>query len=367
MSKKKKWALAIAALLAVLSLVLVANDDALYQDPIMKITQVAEKKTQQTEDYLGNKDLQTTQELTGMITNGDKRDTKITINNVYSKSQAMDQKFHPGQKIFINLTQKPDLTATVKGFKRDVPVTMMLILALLVLIFSMGKSGWLTLLSIAINTILFVLAVGLNRDLSGNQVVWLFANLALIFSFITLVCVIGWNRQMWLTFAAVVIATGLAVVLWQIVVVFNHAKGIHYESMEYVMQEPAPLFLAQILIGVLGAAMDMATDIIASLATLKKEKPELLPKQIFQSGMQIGRTIMGPLLNVLFFLFMAETLPMVLVYLRNGNSWVYSFEMNMTLGMASTLVSAIGIVLTVVLASFLASRWLGKTKEVAHG
>ena len=72
---------------------------------------------------------------------------------------------------------------------------------------------------------------------------------------------------------------------------------------------------------------------------------------------------MGPLINVLFFIFVAETMPMALLYLRNGNSWGYTFSMNMSLGVIQSLISGIGIVLAVPLASYLASRWLNK--EVA--
>ncbi len=44
---------------------------------------------------------------------------------------------------------------------------------------------------------------------------------------------------------------------------------------------------------------------------------------------------------------MAEQIPMAILYLRNGNNWGFTYMMNMSLGMIQTLISAIGIVLTV--------------------
>lgn len=46
---------------------------------------------------------------------------------------------------------------------------------------------------------------------------------------------------------------------------------------------------------------------------------------------------------------------MSLLYLRNGNSWAYTFQMNMALGLVQTIIAGIGIVLTVPVASWLAA------------
>ncbi len=144
-----------------------------------------------------------------------------------------------------------------------------------------------------------------------------------------------------------------------IVFSLTHEKGVYYESMQYVTQLPRPLFLAETILGSLGAVMDESTDIIASLTALKAEKPDVSAKQIFKSGRQIGGEIMGPLVNVLFFIFVAETLPMALLYLKNANSWNYSFNMTMSLGVVQSLISGIGIVLTIPLACGITSLMIG--------
>ena len=109
--------------------------------------------------------------------------------------------------------------------------------------------------------------------------------------------------------------------------------------------------------------MDESTDIISSLFALKMERPDVSRKQLFLSGRNIGKSIMGPLINVLFFIFMGETLSMTLLFLKNGNSWVYSFSMNMSLGMVQSLISGIGIVLAVPVASGLTSFFAEKRRK----
>lgn len=112
--------------------------------------------------------------------------------------------------------------------------------------------------------------------------------------------------------------------------------------------------------------MDESTDIIASLMALKQEQPAISAKQIFKSGRQIGGEIMGPLVNVLFFIFVADTLPLALLYLKNANSWGYTFNMTMSLGVIQSLISGIGIVLTVPVACGITSLLIGGKRPWAR-
>lgn len=354
--RKLKWYhWGIVLVLFLFSVWLVGHDDFLYSQPIMQVNQVTNQNSSKVSDEFNNHDRQQTQLLTGTITNGTHKGQRLTISNTYSNSRAMDQRYHKGQKVFVVLHSQPKLKGTVRTEKRDQVVWLLAGLAVIVLLFTLGRSGVSAIASMVINTLLFVLALQVNKQTDGGHVLLIFISLAVIFAVITLGLVIGINRQMLVTLAAVIGATALAVMISEVVISLTGAHGVYYESMEYVTQPPKPLFLAEVIIGVLGAAMDVATDIIASLVALKQERPELGTRDVFNSGRQIGQAIMGPLINVLFFIFMAETLPMTLIYLRNGNTWSYSFSMNMSLGMLSSLISAIGIVLTVLLASLFAS------------
>ncbi len=92
---------------------------------------------------------------------------------------------------------------------------------------------------------------------------------------------------MLVTLSAVLCATAATILITLLVFGITHEKGIYYESMQYVTQLPKPLFIAEVLIGVLGAVMDEATDIVASLATLKQERPQLSRMAIFKSGRRL--------------------------------------------------------------------------------
>lgn len=71
-----------------------------------------------------------------------------------------------------------------------------------------------------------------------------FSVLAIIFTFISLLLVLGFSKRMLATFAATVIGTFVALGVSMLVFMWTHERGIYYESMEYVTQVPRPLFFS---------------------------------------------------------------------------------------------------------------------------
>ena len=341
----------------------VNHDEGIYRQPIFKVTRVRMMNRNPTNDEFHNKDHQTDQKLTGVLMNGKHRGRHFTIQNQYTDSSAMDRKYHRGEEAFLVLHHHLN-RSTIKNYKRDVPIILLAYLAISLLLIFLRISGLTALLSIVVNAVLFILAVFINGRTQGTKVLWLFGGLAFVFSALTLWLILGRSRQMLITFASTIVGTisALLISLW--VFKLTNEDGIHYESMQYVTQLPQPLFLAESLIGSLGAVMDESTDIVSSLFALVREQPKITRGQIFLSGRNIGKSIMGPLINVLFFIFMGSALPLTLLFLKNGNSWGYSFTMNMSLGVVQSLISAIGIVLAVLLSSALASLGIKKGEAV---
>ncbi len=59
------------------------------------------------------------------------------------------------------------------------------------------------------------------------------------------------------------------------------------------------LLLAGIIIGALGAVMDVAISIASSMEEIQKSRPVIKKKQLFKSGMNVGKDIMGTMANTL--------------------------------------------------------------------
>ncbi|RRK11754.1 YibE/F family protein [Lactiplantibacillus garii] len=350
------WLTLAVVLLGLIGVGLTRVNAGLYRQTVAQVTHVSAVSHTATSDEFENKDVNDVQMVTVRILNHQHRGQTYQIKNNYTQSGAMDQAYHRGNQVFVRIPADRHSTVTIQGLKRDTALAFVAWLAIALLLLIMRFNGLMALLSVALNAVLFYGAIQVDLATNGGHVYTLFGVLAVIFAALTLWLVLGWGRQMLVTFGATLVGTGLAVIISLTVFAVTHERGVTYESMQYVTQVPRPLFLVETVLGSLGAVMDESTDIVASLFQLKTERPDIAANQVFKSGLQIGHSIMGPLINVLFLIFMADTFAMTLLYLRNGNNWGYTFTMNMSLGMVQSLISGIGIVLAIPVASWLASR-----------
>lgn len=346
-----QWGLLLLGLVVVVA---TRYNAPLYQQPLIQVTATQTLHQTTTQDEFHNRDRQSTQQVSGRLLNGSRRGQTVQARNTYTASSALDQRYRKGQQVFVSLTNHG---VQLKDLKRDTVVLGLLYLVVAVVLLLLRWPGLLALVSVVANFALFFCAIELDLMWHSTGFLTLFGVLALLFTGITLRLVLGRTRQMLVAFLATVSGTGLAMGLSALTLALTQHQGLYFESVAYVTQvAPQPLFLAATLLGSLGAVMDQATDIVAALFTLKTDQPTISAAALFQAGRQVGRTIMGPLINVLLLIFVAEAFPLAVLLLRNGNSWGYTFDMTMSLGLAQSLISGIGIVLTVPLTSFFASR-----------
>lgn len=359
-----RWLLVLVAI-GLGAMLFTFHNESFYQRPLARVEQVRNEKAVKQTDEFKNVDWQTKQHLKIKMLNGKYRGQVLTVTNTYSYSGAMDQKYRVGNEIFLTRVHKKNgsLHATIAGYKRDTVIVFLTWLVILLLLLMMKKQGSLALLSVVINSILFILAIELDLKMQAAHVLLIFGTLALIFTIVSLILILGLTKRMLATLGATIFGTLVAMLISLLVFQLTQERGIYYESMQYVTQVPRPLFLAETLLGSLGAVMDESSDIVATIFELKQLDPAATKGQLFMAGRSVGKSIMGPLVNVLFLIFMADTFTSSLLYLKNGNSWGYTFSMNMCLGTVQSLISGIGIVLAIPIASGLAAILLGKKEK----
>ena len=121
------------------------------------------------------------------------------------------------------------------------------------------------------------------------------------------------------------------------------------------------MFLAGLLIGSLGAVMDVAITMTSALFSMQHTATL---QEIKQAGQTIGKDIMGTITNILFFAYVSGAIPMMLLYFKNGLPFGYTLSMNLSLEVARALAGGIGVVSTIPISIYV-SLWLMKRKQVA--
>lgn len=79
------------------------------------------------------------------------------------------------------------------------------------------------------------------------------------------------------------------------------------------------VIFAAIVIGALGATMDVAMSIASSLDEILYHKPDIRDWELMRSGLNIGRDIMGTMANTLVLAYVGSSLHMILLLLAYNN------------------------------------------------
>ena len=331
---------------------------------VISDSRIKDELVNKTEDSYQNKDQVRNQTLHIKVLSGKNKGKTYTLNNTYSPSQAMSQKYYPHERVVLSFINKK---AKLMSPKRDWVVIFAITLVLSLLVAITGKHASLLAFSMAINSIIFYFVIKFDIAENGTKTFLIYGSAVVIFTLVSLLIVQGLNTKMWVTLVATLLGVFVSFGICYAIMQVTGESGIKYEAVDYATQDPRALFLAQTLLGVLGAVMDEATDIVSSLYALCQHKKGLTFKALFISGRTLGQEIMGPLINVLVLIFMAEALPMTILYLRDNNTLIYTFEFALSLGVIQSLISAIGIVLTVIFATLTSGVFLNKnatSKEV---
>lgn len=354
---KKNWRLLIIVGLVVLFLTgLTHFDSFMYHDPIVKVEKVTTTDKQTSTDEYKNTDTQITQRISGKLLNSSKRGQTITFKNTYYRSQLVDAKYRVGQQVILSKSGK---TYTAKNLKRDT-VLVFTVGLVVFLLFCMKFDRRKLFISVLINLAIFYGYIQIIIGTHNSVLLPLTVITALLISATALLVILGPTYAAFMAYSSTVVSTTLAVLLSVLVLSLSGFSGVHLELDDFELQPYLGVFLSQVIFSVLGVILDETMDISSSLIEMKKEVNDVKEKTLFKSGINIGRELIGPLINILLFIVIAENLNVVLLYLSNGNSVGYTMNMTLSLGITQLLISAIGIVLTVPITSFIASKVITK-------
>lgn len=116
------------------------------------------------------------------------------------------------------------------------------------------------------------------------------------------------------------------------------------------------ILFAGILISTLGACMDVGMSIASSLDEIKQKNPEITWKELFKSGMNIGRDVIGTMTNTLILAYVGSSLTLILLFLVcNMNLYEILNKETIAEEVVTAIAGSMGVVYTVPITSFIYS------------
>ena len=363
--EKRKRIISICAVIFLLmaAMVFTYNNYFLYKEDVVKITAVKNEEVYEKEGLNGEVEKYYNQEITAIIKSGEYKGKSITLNNTCSYSGVKDEGYKKGNYLFVSLSGSEDkLSANILSVKRDMYVMVLICVFILGIVIFAGKKGVLSIISIIMNIIIFTYA--LNEYVNGKDILMLCNLMIILFTMISLILASGINKQT----VCAIISTLISVAL--IFIIYKITKE-NFEQPEYMMMEyitnPEHLdhiFMAGVLIGGLGAIMDVAISISVAVNELINKDKNISVKNLISSVKEIGYDIMGTMINVLFFTYMCGTIPMLILKIKNGYKFLSIIKFQIPFEIIRFLVGAIGIVVTIPISGFIAITILKKRRQV---
>lgn len=127
----------------------------------------------------------------------------------------------------------------------------------------------------------------------------------------------------------------------------DEAEALLLVKSEYPLQMRG-LFISGILIASMGAVMDISMDIASALDELHRHNPKLTARELFASGMNIGRDVMGTNANTLVLAFAGSSLNMMILIYSYGVSFTQLVNTDfVAIEVIRAVAGSMGIVLTV--------------------
>lgn len=313
------------------------------------------------------------QMVTAQLTSGPEAGKVVTMFNYISGRSLYEIQVNAGDKIIIAISQDLNrITYHVSDFDRFDYVYWLTGLFVLTLLACGAIVGVKSVAVIAFSTLLiFKVFVSQVIAASINITLLTFMICALI-AVVTQVTISGWTVKTWAAILGTIGGLAVAAILSTLSITLMHLTGL--DSEEAIMLKAVLLpkvdfqgvLFAGMVFGALGAVMDVTISIASALFEVKLAQPTMNRKDLFLTGMNVGRDIMGTMSNTLILAYTGSALPLlILIAAQPQISMLKILNLNMiATEFARTLTGSIGLIcaipLTAVITAFLLCRPLVK-------
>ncbi len=315
----------------------------------------------------------TKQAVTVRVLTGDFKGTERIIDNMLTGNPAYDINLSKGDKVVLHVEPVSDTVSTaddvdffIADIKRDNQIYVFTGIFFILLLLTGKKKGLTSIISI-ISTIALVFFMLMPMILSGFCPIASAVLTGILSTLITIYLVGGFNSKS----TSAIIATAISLIfaggLSMLAIYFAHLTGFAGEEPMFLYTARPDLSFtgilsASMIIGALGALMDTAVSIASTVNEIYETDKTLSIKQLFKSGMNVGRDIIGTMSNTLILVYLGSSLPLVLLSSNIDMNKFFNLNQVAT-EILSALTGSIAILICVPITAIIAAILIKQSKE----
>lgn len=244
-------------------------------------------------------------------------------------------------------------------------IKILIIILLLLMIIIGGERGVISIITLAGNIIalcitIYLIVLGINPLIAAGLG-------SLIICAITLIYQNKKNKKTIVAFISALIIIAIFFTFAYLIGTYSKLGGFNEieqpELMTYYLGDihvnMVHLEIAVIIIGLLGAITDTAMAVSSGLYEVYQNNQHLERKELFLSGMNIGKDILGTTVNTLLFAYLGESVMLFILFKTYGYTFLDIINSKSFLqSVISILFSAIGCVAIIPLTALLEAEML---------
>jgi uncharacterized membrane protein len=367
--KKRTIAAIIISILAIIIYVAInnissSNDNQTIRGKVLKVIQ-----TTNTNAKGSNKSTMTQNMVSVQILNGPHKGQIINVDNLVNDKTSHEAFAKKGDSVLLNITENDNGTiksAYIYELVRYYDIYALIILFVILLSVIGGKKGVKSIVGLAITGIV-ILKVLLPLILAGYNPITVSLILCIGVSILNLLIISGRNKK---TYAAIIGTVGGVLIAAAIAYYFStvlRLTGLSDDELQmlvYISQNQSfdfrGLLFSGILMGALGAVMDISMSIASAVNEINENSEEISFKELIRAGMNVGRDIMGTMANTLILAYVGGSMYTFMLVSSYNLSINRMIDQDLIASeILKALAGSIGLVFTIPITA-IATAWLIK-------
>ncbi len=336
-------------------------------------TGIVESIKYEDAENLNQGETTTKQLVTVKVLTGNFKGTERIIENMLTGNPAYDINLTKGNKVVLHVEPNSDTITTpddvdffIADIKRDNQILTFTGVFFILLLLIGKKKGLTSIISI-ITTIALIFFMLLPMILNGFCPIASAVLTGIISTLITIYLVGGLNSKS----SSAIIGTSISLIfagaLSMLAIYFAHLTGFAGEETMFLYTARPDLSFtgilsASMIISALGALMDTAVSIASTVNEIFETDKTLSVKQLFKSGMNVGRDIIGTMSNTLILVYLGSSLTLVLLSSNIDMNKFFNLNQVAT-EILSALTGSIAILFCVPITAIIAAYLIKKQKE----
>lgn len=307
------------------------------------------------------------------ILTGQFKGEEVELDNMLTSNPAYDIILNPGDRVILHVEAKNteilssnDVDFFIADIKRDNALWFFGGLFTVLVMIIGKKKGVFSIVSI-LATVALIFFMLVPMILNGFCPIASAVLVGILSTVITIYLVAGFNSKS----SSAVIGTSLSLIvagaLSLVAIYLAHLSGFAGEESMFLYSTRPDLSFkgilsASMIIAALGALMDTGVSIASAINEIYETDKSLSTRQLFKSGMNVGRDVIGTMSNTLILVYLGSALPLVL--LSSNIDLQKFFNLNqVATEISSALIGSIAILACVPLTALISAYLIKHQKK----